>query len=300
MTWLAFFLIIGSAGLHATWNLLAKKSVMSISFYGAICITSCLLWLHAQFWTPVNYSELPLLFWVYIAASIFSDSLYCLGLVYAYRTMEMSSAYPMMRSLPLLFTALVTSLAGWGKQLSWLTVAGMVIVFIGCLLMPLKKFSDFNWRYYLTSKMFFIILVACGTTGYTIFDSQAQSVIRESFSHISKPILSISYYSVRGICLSSLMLIYIFTVPGEKKNFYAFFKERNLMPVYAGLIASMCYVTVLMAMNYVSNVSYVQVFRQLGLVFALFGGIFILKEECNIPKFIGVALIISGLIITVL
>ena len=96
------------------------------------------------------------------------------------------------------------------------------------------------------------------------------------------------------------MAIAIFTIPGEKKNFLAFFKERNFMPVYAGFIASLCYVTVLMSMNYVTNVSYVQVFRQLGLVFALFGGIFILKEQCNFTKFVGVALIITGLIITVI
>lgn len=300
MSWFAFFLIVGSAGLHATWNLLAKKSVMTVSFYGAICMTACLLWIHTQFWTPVKYFELPVLFWVYILASVLSDLVYCLGLVRAYRTMEMSTAYPMMRSLPLLLTALVTTCCGWGKTLTPVSVAGMVIVFCGCLMMPLKKFSDFNWRYYLTPKMLFIIFVACGTTGYTIFDSQAQSVMRSVCTDISKPVLSISYYSIRGICLSSLMALAIFTIPGEKKNFFNFFKQRNYTPVLAGFIASMCYVTVLMAMNYVTNVSYVQVFRQLGLVFALFGGIFILKEQCNIPKFIGVALIITGLIITVL
>ena len=300
MTWLAFFLIIGSAGLHATWNLLAKKSVMTVSFYGAICMTSCLLWLHTQLWTPVKYSELPLLFWVYITGSVTSDLIYCLGLVRAYRTMEMSAAYPMMRSLPLFFTALVTYIAGWGRTLTLPAITGMVIVFIGCLMMPLKKFSDFNWRYYLTPKMFFIIIVACGTTGYTIFDSQAQSVMRSVFSDISKPILSISYYSIRGVCLSSMLGFAILLIPGEKRNFAAFFKERNCTPLIAGLIASMCYVTVLMSMNYVTNVSYVQVFRQLGLVFALLGGIFILKEAGNIPKYIGVLLIIGGLIITVL
>ena len=103
MSWFAFFLIVGSAGLHATWNLLAKKSVMTVSFYGAICMTACLMWIHTQFWTPVRYFDLPVMFWVYLLASVLSDLVCCLGLVRAYRTMEMSTAYPMMRSLPLLF-----------------------------------------------------------------------------------------------------------------------------------------------------------------------------------------------------
>ena len=38
----------------------------------------------------------------------------------------------------------------------------------------------------------------------------------------------------------------------------------------------------------------------MGLIFALLGGIFILKEKACLPKFTGVILIISGLILTVI
>ena len=65
-------------------------------------------------------------------------------------------------------------------------------------------------------------------------------------------------------------------------------------------VDSMTYTTVLIAMNYVDNVSYVQVFRQLGLIFGMAGGIFILKERFTFPKLIGVVLILSGLALTVL
>ncbi|MBO7329253.1 MAG: hypothetical protein J6W00_10840, partial [Lentisphaeria bacterium] len=68
----------------------------------------------------------------------------------------------------------------------------------------------------------------------------------------------------------------------------------------AGLFASFTYITVLLAMNYVSNVSYVQVFRQIGLIFGMAGGIIILKEHCSLPKIVGAALILFGLVLTVL
>ena len=53
----AFFLIVFSAILHASWNLVAKRSKMTLSFYTMICCTACLFWIHVQFWTPV--CEIP-------------------------------------------------------------------------------------------------------------------------------------------------------------------------------------------------------------------------------------------------
>ena len=300
MSLFAFLLIVFSAGLHASWNLLAKRSAMSVSFYALICMTAASMWLHTQFWTPVNVPGLPWLFFFYVLCSVSFDFCYCLGLVRAYRTMEMSTAYPMMRSLPLLLTAAVTSIAGWGEPLTPLALLGMAIVFVGCMMMPMQDFSHFKWRDYLSSRMFFIFLVACGTTGYTIFDSQAQLVLRQACPDLAKPVVSMTFYSTRGICLSTLMGLAVLLIPGEKKNFANFFKERDWKPFAAGAFASLTYITVLMAMNYVTNVSYVQVFRQLGLIFGLLGGIFILKERPSLPKFIGVALIITGLVITVL
>lgn len=263
-------------------------------------MTAASMWLHTQLWTPVNVPDLPGAFFVYVLCSVSFDLCYCLGLVRAYRTMEMSTAYPMMRSLPLLLTAAVTSLCSWGAPLTPLALLGMGVVFVGCMMMPMKDFSSFNFKDYLSSRMFFIFLVACGTTGYTICDSQAQVVLREAYPDLAKPVVSMTFYSTRGIFLSTLMGLAVLVFPGEKQNFSSFFKEKNWMPFAAGAFASLTYITVLMAMNYVSNVSYVQVFRQLGLIFGLLGGIFILKERPALPKFIGVALIITGLVITVL
>ena len=57
---------------------------------------------------------------------------------------------------------------------------------------------------------------------------------------------------------------------------------------------------VLLAMNYVSNVSYVQAFRQLGLVIGMLEGFFILKERCTLTRILGIVLIVSGLVMTVM
>ena len=298
----AFFLIVFSAILHASWNLVAKRSKMTLSFYTMICCTACLFWIHVQFWTPVNVFALPKMFYLFMGGSVLCDILYCLGLIRAYRTMEMSTAYPMMRSLPILLTAAVTTLLGLGTRLSVLAMLGMVVVFVGCMIMPLQDFKHFNSRDYFNRKWFFIFLVACGTTGYTILDKQAQTVFArtQEYCDLSKVVLSLTFYSTRSVCLSSSLLLIALLTPGERRNFLEILREKKAMAFLAGLFASMTYATVLLAMNYVDNVSYVQVFRQLGLIFGMAGGILILKERCSLPKCVGVILILTGLVMTVL
>ena len=112
--------------------------------------------------------------------------------------------------------------------------------------------------------------------------------------------LSLTFYSTRVILLCSSLMLVVLLLPGELNNFKEIIRNKKRFVLMAGFFASMTYTTVLIAMNYVDNVSYVQVFRQLGLIFGMAGGIFILKERFTFPKLIGVILILSGLALTVL
>lgn len=277
---------------------------MTFPFYTIICMVSACMWLHVQLWTPVPIWSLPVKFWLCILLTVSSDMLYSVGLVKAYRYLDMSTAYPMMRSLPLLLTAVLTTMFGLGKPLTPLAMFGMFVVFCGCLSMPLKQFKDFNIRSYFTWNMFFVFMSACGTTGYTIFDSQGQRVIADYLSanniEVAKPILSMSYYSTRGMFLSSSLFIFTMLVKDQRTIFFNYIRNREWTPIASGVFASLTYILVLIAMNFVTNVSYVQVFRQLGLILGLAMGVFILKEKCTVTKVIGVALILIGLVLTVI
>ena len=77
-------------------------------------------------------------------------------------------------------------------------------------------------------------------------------------------------------------------------------KERNYTPLLAGVFAGVTYILVLLAMNHVDNVSYVQVFRQLGLPIGMAAGVLILKERCTVTKTVGILLILLGLALSVL
>ena len=119
MSLIAFTLIVVSAVLHASWNLIAKKNRMRIAFYTLLCIPGSLFWSNVQFWTPIPLSQLPWKFWLVIAATVASDVfIYCVGVLNAYKRMDMASAYPMMRALPILMTAAATTSLSFGVKLA--------------------------------------------------------------------------------------------------------------------------------------------------------------------------------------
>ena len=297
MTPAAALLIVFSVVFHAAWNLIAKKSVMTISFYALLSLCTSVIMSNVLFWTPVRYRQLPSAFWLALGLAVMFDTLYGYGLSRAYRKLDMSCAYPVMRSLPLLLT-MPLSVALGEKALPRHAVAGMLIAFTGCLFMPLLRFRDFNWRYYFSWDMLFIFFAACGTTGYTLMDSRAQTVIRTAFPDCGKTVVSLSYYAIRCVFLCSTLAICNLAVPSDRRTYLGLIRKLDWHPLLAALAAVMAYSTVLMAMNCVTNVTYVQMLRLLALPLGLFTGIFILKEEGSVPKFTGVALILTGMLLT--
>ncbi len=300
MTLLAFFLIIASAGLHASWNMIAKKSRMTLGFYAVLGSVGAIWSSFVRFVTPLSYFSMPGKFYLTLAGMLAGEFLYGFGLVFAYRALDMSTAYPMMRSLPLVFIAAITTFCGLGAPLTPCAMAGMAVLFAGCLLMPLQKFSDFKFGNYLNRGMFFIIMVACGTTLYTIFDKLSQNVMREAFPEVAKPMISMTYYSFRAVTLSIALWIVALSIPSTRAEVAEMWRRRSWLPILAGMCSSLTYLLVLMAMNFVTNVSYVQAFRQVGLLIGMLEGIFILKEKCTVTKIVGIVLILGGLAMMVL
>ena len=73
---------------------------------------------------------------------------------------------------------------------------------------------------------------------------------------------------------------------------------RSVWPSLSGVACSLAYVLILAAMPFVSNVSFVQAFRQMSLPLCMAAGIVILHERCTLTKIIGCIAIVSGLVLT--
>ncbi len=298
MTPAAFALILVSVFLHAGWNFLSKHCSPSGAFYLISTLTAVLLWLPFFCFSGVELGMLPGRFWILLAASGVFELLYLLGLAHAYRTSDISLAYPLARALPVLMVAGVTIGLGLGQAPGIFALAGMVVVSAGCLILPLKHFRDFDRRHYWNRSILFILLAAIGTTGYTVLDSQSMALIRRRESGCVL-IDSITFLFMMESLIAIGLGAWVWLQKRERQEFKRLFLKTPT-PLISGLFSSLAYVLILIAMGYVSNVSYVQAFRQMSLPLGVLAGVVLLKEKCGGPKLAGVFLIVAGLVMVAL
>lgn len=295
MTFTAFWLILFSVILHVSWNLISKASKISAAFYIITSLAAGTVSLPFLFCAGIAWEKLPAEFYYCFAGGCLANILYYSGLFLAYKRSDISLAYPLVRALPIILTAAVTMVLGIGKTPSFTALSGMFIVFCGCLLMPLAKWSDFHWRNYFTPVLGFILMAATGTTSYTILDSLAIPIFMENAAG-SKMVVCGAFMCLLEFIIALGLAPFLFRKE-ERKDFCALL-TGSWAPYLSGVFTVGAYILVLLAMPMVTNVSFVQVFRQMGLPLGVAAGVFILKESCSSAKLTGIIVIVTGLILT--
>ena len=295
MTLTAFVLIFFSVFLHAEWNTISKSVKPSMAFYLIMTVTAALIWLPFLIFGKWNPFDMPPRFWLLILFSSIGEVFYMLGLAHAYSKSDISLVYPVARALPVLMVPAVTLLLGLGsKTPAWNAYLGMLVITVGCLVMPLKKFSDFSLKPYCNSVIGFIVLAAVGTTTYTIIDSISVGMVQEQMGRKNMlDIFSLMFFVEGGLSLGELLVV---AFDRKERRLLKTLLFRSLSPELAGICSSCAYALVLLAMGYVSNVSYLQAFRQMSLPVGFFAGLLILKEKGTAPKYVGMFLIFAGLV----
>ena len=275
MTLTAFILIFASVILHALWHFICKSARPVPAFYMVVSASCLCTTLPFALTSGIDLTRLR-----------------------AYRLADVSLAYPLARALPVIMTAFVTVLLGIGATPSPLELFGMLIIMSGCVLMPMKNFSDLHWKNYWNRALLGILVAAAGTTGYTIFDSEGVRLLLAN-EDVARWHGAAAYSSLRESVLLLTLSCYVFAIPHERARV-----TKDLFchphPYLAGIGAALAYLLILIAMGFVTNVCFVQAFRQMSLPVGVLLGMFFLHEKCSAAKLTGVALIVCGLILTVL
>ena len=295
MTWTAFFLVFVSVFLHVAWNMLSKSVRPSIAFFLIMSFTGAAVWAGFFAFSNLRLADMPAGFWWLGGLSVAGEILYMFGLARAYRRGDISLVYPVVRALPVLLVAVATAVIGFGSALSATAASGMVLIAAGCLLMPLARFGELRLSNYINPTIAFVLVGAVGTTVYTIADKGATGIMRHEVAGFGVgSTLSYLFMIELGLFLGELLFV---AISRRERREFSVLLRKPLYPVLAGVCSSSAYGLILLAMNFVTNVSYIQAFRQLSLPLGFAAGVMILKEQSGPPKLAGVALIAVGLLL---
>jgi drug/metabolite transporter (DMT)-like permease len=122
-------LALGSAALHAAWNLLVARARDIEAATAATFVLSLAI---AAPFAIVWWSAEPSV-WPYALASTLLETLYVIALAYAYRTTDLSFVYPLTRGLAPVIV-LAVSVAVLGHAVSGAEAGGVLLVAGGVLL----------------------------------------------------------------------------------------------------------------------------------------------------------------------
>ena len=297
MTLAAFILTLLSVFMHALWNFLSKANKPSCAFYLLMNLVSAAVAFLSMPFQKISWSALPGAFWFCLLGSIAFETLYSVGLFTTYKRLDISVAYPVMRSLPVVFTPIVTMIFHLGHAPGWLAMAGMLVIAAGCMILQGFRFSRHS-SLLSASAWGPILMASLGTTGYTILDSVATKYFLNA-NQASAPVALVGYFLLIEVGLSTMLGLFVILQPKERKEFVTVCL-RIPYPYLCGVFNCGAYTLVLGAMRFVENVSYVQAFRQMALPLCAGMGVLFLKEKLNFAKVLGILVILSGLIVTVI
>ncbi len=294
---IAIGLILVSACLHAGWNLLSKNADPTAAFYLMANAFGCLLL------CPVlarYHSALPVLpvdVWIFLFSAGFFQAVYCTSLASAYRTGDLSIAYPLVRSSPVIVVTIAMFLLGRGDQISGLSIAGITLIVAGGFLLPMRHIGDIRLKNYLNKSSIAALIAACATAGYSIIDDQALRLLQAS-EGLPGTIQTTLLYALLG-GLSSVLWLGFFTLVNqrERARLRTALKEQLRLSALVGAGMYVTYPLVLISMAFVANVSYVVAFRQISLPIGVVCGVWIFKEPGYALKFFGITIIFLGLVL---
>ena len=262
---IAFALVVLSAGMHAYWNYLLKKSEDTKVFIWLFLFFSILIFF--PFFIFLAPIDIPVSGWCCILTAGLVHALYLVSLSSAYEKGDLSLVYPLARSAPIIFV-LIGAMLFLGEIPSEIGMAGMTLIILGCYALHLDSLRAlFQPLKSLNSKPSQLALLTAGFISlYSLIDR-----------------VGIEYVQIFHYIYLVFVFMFVFYTPfilvrrdkWEIKAEWAS-NRRNIL-----IVAFLCFFTfflVLIAMS-LAKLSYVVALRQLSIIFSVALGTWVLKEE---------------------
>ncbi len=298
MTLTAVVLILISACTHVGWNLVGKRNHPSAAFF-VLASGLGLLWLAPSLLLFGRaLPHFPLQVWGWLIATGFFQALYYGALAGAYRTGDMSIAYPLARSTPVVLVTVFNLLLGRSGQVGVLALGGILLIVLGGLLLPLRRLSDVNRTTYLQPSTLLALLAALGTTGYSLIDDHALRVLRAAPGlPVDGAAATVLFAFWEAVTSCLWLALFVLASARGRADLGRAWQTQRRPAALAGFGIYFTYTLVLVAMGFVRNVSYVVAFRQLSIPLGALVGVWVLQEPKYTLKWAGVGIMFAGLVL---
>lgn len=285
---LALFLVLASSGIHAAWNLLAHASRANHWLFLRATFLVAAFGLPPAVLLQWETGAFPPRVWGLLVVTGMFQAVYYLGLAQGYARGQFTIVYPVARSLPILLLAAGDVVRGVGPSpQGW---AGLGLVAVGCVVMPLDSLRTIRIRTYWNRTLVWALVAALGTTGYTMVDKLAADALVER---------ALSTSPLGAGCY--MILIAVFTLPwlgaalrlvpppGGIESRPPRWREAAAL----GALMYGAYGLVLWAYQLTAQASYIVAVRQFSIVLGVTAGTLLFHEAA--PRLrIGAALLITA------
>lgn len=301
MTLTAAVLLLTSATFHAGWNFVSKRGSPSAGFFLAASVWLIPAAAGLGIYYREYYFAMPAPVWVLLCFTGACQAIYFGALAAAYRSGEMSLAYPIARSAPILIVAVEATLLGRWDELTLACGFGVALATFGCFLLPMAHLRELRVANYLNRTCAFAVLAALGTTGYTIIDDEALRILRDDGEHSAGSYGSAVLYLTAEYAVTTVWLAaYVALRRYERDAFRQMIRSQPGLTAATGYAIYITYGLVLMSLAFVDNVSYAAAFRQASIPLAALLAFAFLREPLRRPRLIGVVLVTAGLVLVAL
>lgn len=268
-------LILFAALLHASWNAVIKGGSNKLFETGLNCFGGGVGVLFVVPFLPLPAPDSL----IFLAGSCSVHIAYYLCIAVAYRTVDMSFAYTIMRGTAPLLTSIAMLL--FGHNLSWAGWLGILCLCSGVLVLTRENVR--NGRFNISGA-----LAAVGTAvvimGYTLFDGYGARASGNPISYVCW------LYVINTFPINIILLL------KQRKSYIPYFRQRWKVGLFGGLCSLGSYGVALWAMTK-APIAMVAALRETSVIFGMLLAIFFLGEKFSPVKLLAVVLVATGIII---
>jgi drug/metabolite transporter (DMT)-like permease len=236
--------------------------------------------------------------WRLLSVTGLCQAIYYVALAGAYRSGDISVAYPLARSSPAVIVTLAALILGRSEQITMQAIIGIILVAVGSFMVPMRRFRELRLSSYWNLTCVLALVAAVGTAGYSLIDDEALRFLRDDAGiGQSAVVISLLYITAAGLFTGFWLTLFSLLNAASRREFRGMSAARKRRALAAGVVIYVTYSIVLVSMAFVRNVSYVVGFRQLSIPIGALLGVVLLGEPGYRPKAVGVVTLFVGLVL---